>query len=144
MPTVEDEPMASTFTARLARTARRRAGSGRRKASPGSRLDLQSGDRLGGEEGSASWITPAGASSCAAEGAHSRTVARPQAPQSNARRIMRSRPLLAVSESLGRPNHGVKSTIAYQIGAAARLTRSRPSPPARVPHTLRGAPGPLQ
>ena len=51
-PTVEDEPMASTLTSRLARAARLSARSGRRKRSPAMRLVLQSGDSTGGAAGS--------------------------------------------------------------------------------------------
>ncbi len=64
MPTVEEEPIASTLTGRLSRTARLSVRSGRRNRSPTVRLERQSGDRVGGAAGRAKAGRAATAISC--------------------------------------------------------------------------------
>ncbi len=65
MPTVEEEPIASTLTGRLSRTARLSVRSGRRNKSPTARLERQSGESAGGAVGSTKARAPATAISCA-------------------------------------------------------------------------------
>src|SRR5204862_549665 len=100
-PTVEDEPMASTLTLRLPRTARLKARSGLRKRSPAMRLVLQSGDSAGGAAGKTTAGRPASASSCGTAAIGAKAMAHARA-QGNTRISMKSpQPLPPGAQTLG-------------------------------------------